>query len=174
MKNSIKTGIILIICLAISSCSLNFQKQQLEGFDLENDFEKNSSLFLKDTFNVAGYSTEGGEIIVYQSKKKNYKVLDVWLYDEIGKRNTRYYTDVDFNFKLVVQNIYLYDKPAYLSGYKTKILKHYFIYKDTLFSMYTNNNEEIRNEEIKLKKRKNIEIIFKNATENQQFKKLIN
>lgn len=75
MKNSIKTGIILIICLAISSCSLNFQKQQLEGFDLENDFEKNSSLFLKDTFNVAGYSTEGGEIIVYQSKKKTIKYL---------------------------------------------------------------------------------------------------
>jgi len=163
MKKSTTIGLVIALSLIISACSNNTQKEVFKDFEFEKDFETNKTLFSKDTFTINGHSTEGGEIFVFQSKKRDYKVYDVWLYNEMSKRNTIYFVDKSNNVKLVKQTTYIYDKPIYLEGATAKKLVQYFTYHEDNFKYFSNLKLEITDVNLKIKKRKELEQLF-NAT----------
>ncbi|MFK5983649.1 MAG: hypothetical protein QM499_12105 [Flavobacteriaceae bacterium] len=160
MKNSTTIGLVIALSLIISACSNNTQKEEFQDFEFEKDFEINKTLFSKDTFTINGHSTEGGEILVFQSKKRDYKVYDVWLYNEMSKRNTIYYVDKSSKVKLVKQATYIYDKPIYLEGATAKELVHYFTYHKDNFKYFSNLKLEVTDGNLKIKKRKELEQLF--------------
>jgi len=146
---------LLLIC-GIHSCK---QKQKSEtkpeneiaidldsnliGFDFILDFESNKSKFIKDLIPMDDFSTEGGELTVYHSVDKPYRVFDFWLYGETAKLNYTYWTDKNGNFNFARQTKFEHDKPYYEEGFKTDTLVRYLSYEKPVNKLFDKNRKEI-------------------------------
>jgi hypothetical protein len=102
-------------------------------FELVDDFDRSKTIFRADTFDLEGYSTDGGTLIAYHSNERSYLVFDVWLFGETGGSHTTYWTDKDLRFKVIKTTKNVYDKPYYKAGYK--------VTQDTEFYVYGNGVE---------------------------------
>ena len=113
------------------------------GFHLIEDFEKYKNTFESDTSDLYEHSTDGGELILFHTKDKDYRVFDIWLYGETRKIHATYWTDSNLNFKLVKRTDFIYDKPYYLGDYKTEEVTQFFSYQDGLVKRYNSDRQEI-------------------------------
>lgn len=114
-----------------------------KNFSLIEDFEKSKHTFRPDTFDLNNLSTDGGQLIAYHTKDKDYLVLDIWLFGETGKVHTMYWTDRNLNLKIVRRADFVYDKPYYEKGYKTVETTEFFSYTDKSFKRYNSDGQEI-------------------------------
>jgi hypothetical protein len=140
-----------------------------KNFGLIEDFEKSKGTFRPDTFELSDHSTDGGQLIAYHTKDKDYLVLDIWLFGESGKIHSTYWTDRKLNFKIIKRTDFIYDKPYYEKGYKITETTEFYSYPDNSFIRYDSDKQEIKNSdnggaEIKVKNfffdvTKDIEII---------------
>jgi len=135
-----------------------------ENFKLLEDFKKNQSLFRADTFNLYEQSAEGGALIAFHSKDKNYLVIDIWLFGETGKLHATYYTDRELNIKIVMKTDYSYDKPYYEKGYKTTESTEYYSFGDNWFKLYNSEKKEINDQNDKKKSILDLLDLFKDVT----------
>lgn len=115
-----------------------------KNFDLIDDFEKNRKTFLPDTFDLAGHSAEGGALIVFHSKDRDYLVFDIWLLGETGKVHATYWTDKNLNFKIVKRTDFKYDKPFYEKGYQVTETTEYLSYSDNSVRHYSADKKELK------------------------------
>jgi hypothetical protein len=171
-----KLKVSILIIVGLFACS-NIKKKEnttefftnginqkdLKDFDLINDFEKNKETFSTDTFALMNHSTEGGEIIVFHTSEKEYLVIDIWLYGEMGKLNTKYWTDKNFDFKMVIETSYDYDKPMYEPDFKTTETTYFYSYSDSIFRIF-DQNKSLLQDSLYLDKRKKIEDFFNEMT----------
>jgi hypothetical protein len=128
------------------------QKVVDKNFALIEDFNKNQILFSSDTFDLAGQSTDGGELIAFRNKDKDYLVFDIWLFGETGKVHATYWTDKNLNFKIIKRTNYNYDKPYYEKGYKVTVTTEYLSYSDNSVRRYSANKKELKDSETDKKK----------------------
>jgi len=120
------------------------QKVVDKNFALIEDFEKNQKTFRADTFDLVGQSTDGGQLIAYHKKDRDYLVIDIWLFGEIGKIHATYWTDKDINFKMVKRTDFNYDKPYYEKGYKVTETTEYLSYQDNSVRRYSGDKKELK------------------------------
>ena len=171
-----KQLILILLILGLFSCdniqqldnkSKNIPKENIQeeliGFNLISDFETNKAQFNSDTFDLMNLSTEGGELIVFHTNKKEYLVIDIWLYGEMGKLNTTYWTDKNIEFKFIKKTKYNYDRPMYEPDYKIIETTYYYSYPDSNFIIYNLDRKEIQDSSY-LVKRKEIEEFFTTVT----------
>jgi hypothetical protein len=111
---------------------------------LIEDFEKSQVLFSSDTFDLVGQSTEGGELIAFHSKDKDYLVFDICVLGEAGKIHATYWTDKNVNFKMVKRTDFNYDKPYYERGYKVMETTEYLSYSDNSVIQYSADKKELK------------------------------
>lgn len=116
-----------------------------KNFSLIEDFEKGKDTFRPDTFDLNNLSTDGGQLIAYHTKDKNYLVLDIWLFGETGKVHSTYWTDSKLNFKIIKRTDFVYDKPYYEKDYKITETTEFYSYSDNSFIRYNSNKQEIKN-----------------------------
>jgi hypothetical protein len=140
------------------------QKFVDKNFLLVDDFEKDQKTFRSDTFDLVGKSTDGGQLIAYHKKDKDYLVLDIWLFGETGKIHATYWTDKDMNFRIVKRTDFKYDKPYYEKDYKVTETTEYLSYADNSVRRYSADKRELKDS---LAYEKNIETenFFKSVTE---------
>ncbi|HAC25210.1 MAG TPA: hypothetical protein DCE81_09870 [Cytophagales bacterium] len=182
-----RTILTFFICLGLFSCSvkqsetesstadsveittLTTDRHSDKNFDLIDDFEKSKSTFRPDTFELFNHSTDGGQLIAYHTKDKDYLVLEIWLFGETGKIHSTYWTDRKLNFKIIKRTDFVYDKPYYEKDYKVTETTEFYSYSDSSFKRYNSDKQEIKNSdnsesEVKVKKffadiTKDIEIV---------------
>ena len=134
-----------------------------KNFTLIDDFEKNQKVFRPDTFNLADQSTEGGELIAFHNKDRDYLVFDIWLFGETGKIHATYWTDKNLNFKIIKRTDFKYDKPYYEKGYKVTEMTEYLSYSDNSVRRYNADKKELKDSAADEKKVES-ENIFKETT----------
>jgi hypothetical protein len=158
-----RTILILFICLGLFSCSVkqsdtsSSTSDSVEtptlttdhhpdiNFDLIDDFEKSKNTFRPDTFELYDHSTDGGQLIAYHAKDKDYLVLDIWLFGETGKTHSTYWTDRKLNFKIIKRTDFVYDKTYYEKDYKVTETTEFYSYSDNSFKRYNSDKQEIKN-----------------------------
>ena len=138
-------------------------QKELVDFNLISDFEKSKGTFNSDTFDLMNHSTEGGELVVFHTSEKEYLVIDIWLYGEMGKLNTKYWTDNDFKFKMIQRTKYDYDRPMYQPDYKITETTYFYSYSDSIFKIFDQDKSLIQDSSY-LIKRKEIEGFFTEMT----------
>lgn len=116
-----------------------------KNFDLIDDFEKSKNIFHPDTFELYDHSTDGGQLIAYHTKDKDYLVLDIWLFGETGKIHSTYWTDRKLNFKIIKRTDFVYDRPYYEKDYKVTETTEFYSYSDNSFKRYNSAKHEIKN-----------------------------
>lgn len=114
------------------------------NFDLISDFENNLHLFRADTFELFGESTDGGELIAFHTKNRDYVVVDAWIYGETGKLHTTFWTDRNLNIRLAQRTLYQYDRSYYEADFKTKETTEYFSFINNNFRLYDGEKRELR------------------------------
>jgi|GEM_PF-1480940 len=124
---------------------INMESRERNAFNLFQDFELNKSKFTADTFNLTDISTEGGELTVFHTSDREYLVFDIWIFGEMGKKNTTYWTDKHFDFKLVREWNFEYDRPMYIKDYKITETVRYFVHSDTSVAVYNQEKIKIEN-----------------------------
>jgi len=124
--------------------SLNADSLADKNFSLIEDFEKNKNTFRPDTFDLNNHSTDGGRLIAFHTKDKDYLVFDIWLFGETGKIHSTYWTDRKLNFKIIKRTDFAYDKPYYEKGYKTTETTEFYSYLDNSFVRYNSDKQEIK------------------------------
>lgn len=117
--------------------------QRDQAFEIIDDFEKNKTRFHKDTIDLLGQTTEGGRLIVFRASDKDYIVFDLWLFGEMGKTQTIYWTDEKLNIRIVKRTDYSYDKPFYVEGYQIKETTEFYSLVNGSFKIYNVHREEI-------------------------------
>jgi len=137
-----------------------------KNFILIEDFEETKNTFRPDTFELYDQSTDGGQLIAFHTKDKDYLVLDIWLFGETQK-NTTYWTDKHLSLKIVKQTNYVYDKPYYEEGYKTKETTEFYSYLDDSCKIYDAEREEIKDSDNSTKEKK-IRDFFTDVTKDIQ------
>lgn len=160
MKKLYKTASLLVLLLILGSTSCTEQKEKnpetngqirqkspLRGFALLNDFEDNKSTFTRDSLPMDDFSTEGGDLVIYNAATKKYRVFDFWLYGESGRLHYTYWTDPMNKFLFVKRETINFDKPYYENGVNTDTLVHYFSYDSGLNTLYGKSKQEIKNPE---------------------------
>lgn len=175
-KKNMKQIIPIFLILGLFSCSNIRTKEnkteiaakeknqkELKNFDLISDFEKNKGTFNSDTFDLMNHSTEGGEIVVFHTSEKEYLVIDIWLYGEMGKQNTKFWTDNDFEFKVVKETNYDYDRPMYEPDFKITETTYFYSYSDSTFKIFDQGKSLIQ-DSLYLERRKEIEEFFTEMT----------
>ena len=136
-----------------------------KNFTLIDDFEKNLKLFRPDTFDVVDQSTEGGELIAYHSKDKDYLVFNIWLFGETGKIHSTYWTQYkNLNFKIIKRTDFKYDKPFYEKEYKVTEMTEYLSYSDKSVRRYSADKKELKDSTTDEKKKTEGENFFKEIT----------
>jgi hypothetical protein len=134
----------MIFIFGIFGCSQQLADQNLfdKNFALIDDFEQNREKFTQDKYDLMDYSTDGGELISYHAKEKDYLVFDVWLFGETGKTHSTYWTDKKFNFKIIRTTRFDYDKPYYEGDYKVTETLHFLSYAGTSVKLYNSEKKE--------------------------------
>lgn len=145
--------------------SLVFVDQKFidDNFTLIDDFEKNMKVFRQDTFNLKNHSTEGGELIAFSSKDRDYLVFDIWLFGESGKIHATYWTDKDLNFKIIKRTYFKYDKPFYEKRYKMAERTEYLSYSGNSVRSYSVDKKELK-DSVTAEKKAESEDFFKALT----------
>lgn len=118
-------------------------RDPLENFNLIENFERDKSTFRSDTFELNGHSTDGGQLVAYHTKDKDYLVLDAWIFGETGKMHSTYWTDDKFNLKIVKRTDFVYDRPYNVEGYKITETTEFYSYSDSTFTRYNSDKREI-------------------------------
>mgnify|MGYP000737028932 CR=1 FL=1 len=133
---------LLILCLGQTSL-LPQDKRTDTNFRLIEDFEKHKSTFQSDTFELYDHSTDGGQLIAYYAKDKEYRVFDIWLFGETGKLHATYWTDNDLKIKIIKRTNFDYDKPYYEKGYKVTETMEYLSHEDNSVKRYNRDKREL-------------------------------
>jgi hypothetical protein len=115
-----------------------------KNFELIEDFEQNKTTFTKDSFDIFELSTDGGQLTTFRNNDKDYVVLDVWLFGEIGKVHATYWTDKQLTTKLVKRTYFEYDKPYYEKDFKIEETTEYYSFVGIHFQIYDSMRNEIR------------------------------
>lgn len=115
------------------------------NFQLIDDFENHQKSFRADTFDLVDQSTDGGQLIVYHNKNKDYLVFDIWLFGETGKVHATYWTDRKVNFKIIRRTDFTYDKPYYEKGYTVTESTEYLSYLDQSILRYDADKKKLDN-----------------------------
>lgn len=136
----------LFACTTYTDKSITTQKTSDRNFDLISDFDANRGLFRPDTFQLSEQSTDGGELIAFHTKDRDYIVLDAWIYGETGKLHATFWTDMDLNIRIAQRTLYRYDRPYYESGFKTEETTEYFSFVDNNFRAYDKQRIDITDE----------------------------
>lgn len=156
--------ILALIVLALGQQSVSVAQAFIDkNFALIDDFKKTERSFQSDTFNLINQSTEGGELIAYNSKNKDYLVFDIWLFGETGKIHATYWTDKNLNFKIIKRTDFKYDKPFYEKEYRVTETTDYLSYSDDSVRHYNADKKELRDSTTKESKIKN-ESFFSEVT----------
>jgi hypothetical protein len=114
-----------------------------KNFELIRDFENDKGLFQTDTFDLAGQSTEGGELVAFHHKDKAYVVMDIWIFGEMGKMNATYWTDKKSNFLIVKKTDFAYDKPFYKKDLKITERTMFLSYTSSKVRSYDSERKEL-------------------------------
>jgi len=114
-----------------------------ENFSLLDDFEKNKSLFKRDTFSLPEISNDGGRVVAYSAPEQNYKVFGLQLFGQPGKLHYLFVTDKDSNLKLVKELEYEYHKPGENNDYEV-VKKVTFYTFDHAFTAYNADRVPIK------------------------------
>ncbi|TMU57465.1 hypothetical protein [Flagellimonas algicola] len=122
---------------------MSIQKLESDVFDLISDLEADKIIFKKDTLPLDDFSTEGGELIIFTSDKKDYCVFDFWLYGEMGKLHYTYWTDTSNTIVFARRISYNYDRPYYKEGFQIDTMKHYLSFGHTKNRLFGKNRQEI-------------------------------
>ncbi|WP_324026834.1 hypothetical protein QSV08_04115 [Maribacter sp. BPC-D8] len=169
----------ILLIIGLYSCGVNHNTKKktenvetkkstttLKDFEFLQDFEKNKTKFITDTIQLYDHSTDGGDLVIFQSNNFEYDVLDFWLYGETGKLNYTYWTKKNRNteFKFVRQLAYDYDRPYYEENYKTDSTIYYLSYSDSKTRLFDINNSEIINPEQVVKIKLELETFFRDVT----------
>lgn len=121
-----------------------YQKFIDKNFALVDDFGKNESVFRADTFDLIDQSTDGGKLIAYHTKDRDYLVFDIWLFGETGKIHATYWTDKKLNFKIIRRTDFKYDKPYYEKGYRVTETTEYLSYSNNSVRRYSVDQKELK------------------------------
>lgn len=157
--------LITLIILAIGQLYVYVDHNAVDkNFALIEDFEKSQMLFSSDTFDLIDQSTEGGELITFHNKDKDYLVFDILLFGERGKIHTTYWTDKNVNFKIAKRTNFKYDKPYYEKGYKVTETTEYLSYSGNSLRRYSADKRELKDsaDEMKIESEK----LFYETTKN--------
>ena len=139
-------------------------KATLNHFELLEDFELNKLIFNLDTFQILDKSTDSGELRVYHDGSFEYVVLDFWLYGETRKLNYTYWTDRDFNFRVIKKTDYAYDKPYYEDRFTIDSTTRYMTFDKAGTHFFDANKTEISNQSMIDSIRIDLEGFFKDCT----------
>lgn len=123
------------------------QDSRLTGFNFILDFASNKSNFKKDVYPMDDFSTEGGELAVFRSVDRPYRVFDFWLYGETGELNYTYWIDKTQQFLFARKTDIVYDKPYYEEGFKTDTLIRYLSFEKSVNKLFDKNGKEITSAE---------------------------
>ena len=170
--------LIILLTIGLYSCVENKEtdsntksKPKIEtsseiiDFDLLKDFESNKTKFNSDTFEILDHSTDGGELIVFHDNLFDYLVIDFWLYGETGKLNYTYWTDNDFQIKIVKKVNYEYDKPYYEEGFKVDSATMYLSYSEPINRLFDSEKKEIINQELVDSTKKELDEFYMDVTQ---------
>lgn len=136
--------IALLIILAAGPISLLAQENDADkNFRFVDDFEKHKYAFQADTFELYDYSSDGGQLIAYFTRNKEYRVFDIWLFGETGKIHATYWTDKDIEFLIIKRTNFEYDKPYYEKGYKVTETTEYLSYGNNSVKRYNHAKSEV-------------------------------
>lgn len=134
----------LLIILILSNNLLLAQANGTDkNFRIISDFEKNRGVLQSDTFDLYDHSTDGGQLIVYCPKNREYYAFDIWLFGETGKIHATYWTDKDLKFKIVKRTNFDYDRPYYERGYKVTETTEYLSYEMNTVKRYDKDKREL-------------------------------
>jgi hypothetical protein len=134
-----------------------------KNFELIEEFQKDKAAFRTDVFDLAGQSTEGGQLVAFHHKDKAYLVVDIWIFSEMGKVNATYWTDKNLNFLIVKRTDFAYDRPFYEKDFKVTETATYLSYNSDKVKSYDNERRALsdsRTTEMK----KEFEEFFKDVT----------
>ncbi len=135
-----------------------------KAFEWVEDFEKNKSKFHKDTLELQGFSSEGGEVILYKNPQKIYLVWDFKIYNETGQWNYIYWTDKNNRFIFVKQAEYRYNKAIYEADYQIDSIINYLEFLPERIKLYDANKKEITDPKLIEQKKEEIEYFFNELT----------
>ena len=158
-----------MIHLLLFAISLSFgqpvfyQIKPEKNFDFIDDFEKSKDTFKSEEFDLEGHSTEGGQVTVYRNAEKSYRVVDIWIFGEMGKVHASYWTDSNSKFIIVRWTDFEYDKPMYEKDFKTKETTHYLSYVADKVRVYDTKRKELGNS-LAIEKKKDYEEFFQEMT----------
>jgi hypothetical protein len=138
-----KQLITFLISITVGQFFINDQTTPDKNFNLINDFQHHKSIFRTDKFDLAGQSTEGGELVVFHHKDKVYVVVDIWIFGEMGKINATYWMDKSLNFLIVKRIDFTYDKPFYEKDFKVKEMTTFLSFNSDKVKGYDNVRKEL-------------------------------
>jgi hypothetical protein len=114
-----------------------------KNFNLIEDFEKNKAAFRREEFDLTGHSIEGGHVTADHSNDKDYVVVDIWIFGEMGKVNTTYWTDKNLHYLIVKRTDFEYDKPFYEKDFKVTEAIKYLSYNSDKVKGYDNDRKQL-------------------------------
>lgn len=114
-----------------------------KNFDLIEDFQNDKAAFRRDEFDLAGQSTERGQLVAFHHKGKAYLVVDIWIFGEMGKINATYWTDKNLSFLIVKRTYFAYDRPFYEKDLKVTEAATYLSYHSDKVKSYDNERREL-------------------------------
>jgi hypothetical protein len=132
-----------LISIFIGVSSAFGQRTVDKNFALIRDFQDDKGLFRADKFDLAGQSSEGGELVAFHHKDKAYMVIDIWIYGEMGKINATYWADKKLNFLIVKRTDFAYDRPFYEKDFKVKETTTFLSYTPDKARGYDNERKEL-------------------------------
>jgi hypothetical protein len=159
----------LLIWLGIISPLSAVQRTNDNNFDLVTDFQNKQATFQTDTVDITDKSTDGGKLITFKHKHKDYQVVDIWLFGELGKMHATYWLDKSGKTILVKRSDFEYDKPYYEVGFKSKETIRYLSYKSDKVIGYNNERQEL-NAATSIMLKNEYEAFFKEMTNGKRRK----
>ena len=135
--------ITFLILITVGQTIVTDQKTSDKNFALIDDFERNKTTFRTDEYDLSGHSTEGGQLVAFHNKDKDYIVVDIWIFGEMGKVNATYWMDKKLNFIIVKRADFQYDKPFYEKDFKATETVKYLSYNSDNVKGYDNERKQL-------------------------------
>lgn len=135
--------ITFLISITAGQAIVTAQTTPDKYFGLIDDFERNKMKFRADEFDLNGHSTEGGKATAFHNKERDYLVVDIWIFGEMGKVNATYWVDKKFNFLIVKRTDFQYDKPFYEKDFKVTEAVNYLSYSPDNVRAYDNERKQL-------------------------------
>lgn len=155
--------IILTAALAMLERPIYAQDRD-ENFNLLDDFEENKNSFRRDSTSLPEISNDGGQVVVYSSPQKSYKVFAVQLFGQPGKLHYLFVTDRNANLKLTKQLEYEYRQPGEKkTAYEPVKKTTFYSFGDKSFKVYNADRTLIKDKDAD--KQEKIEKLFERVKE---------